>query len=231
VVPVDRRRDGGAEGDALRDRARRAEPHPRLPGLARLEPGLEMVGAADPVEAGRLAGGSLLQELVRPELLVRAGEVVARRHRDPPLASPRRSPAGAGRKRGSPRPPSNQGLSPLGGVRGPVVCAGGVTVRPQGWPVRTKESRIWRPIGRRRRAGGRKRSCRPCAEDVDRPARQRWPKWCASGSADPTSSCSDTRRASGPSVASRPTSRFRFRPTRSNRPHASRSGSPRTIAR
>src|SRR5262249_52187086 len=57
------------------------------------------------------------------------------------------------------------------------------------------------------------------------------PKWCARGSALTTSASLAIRRASRPSVSSSSTIRFSLRSTRSNRPRARISGSPRTIAR
>jgi hypothetical protein len=57
------------------------------------------------------------------------------------------------------------------------------------------------------------------------------PKWCAGGIAPRTSASFATRRASGASEASSETRRFLLRSTRSKRPRAMRSGSPRTSAR
>ena len=57
------------------------------------------------------------------------------------------------------------------------------------------------------------------------------PKLCGCGIVAATSGSSATRRASGPSDSSPSTITLRFRSTRSKRPCASTSGSPRTIAR
>src|SRR5207253_8452419 len=53
-----------------------AEPDPGLAGLAGLPPGLKVVRAGDPVEAGLLARDGLLEQLARVVLLVHAAEEV-----------------------------------------------------------------------------------------------------------------------------------------------------------
>src|SRR5205085_12676801 len=62
---------------ALRGLAGGAEPHPGVAGLAALPPGLEVVAAADAVEAGALGLDRLAQQVVGRELLVRAEVEVA----------------------------------------------------------------------------------------------------------------------------------------------------------
>jgi hypothetical protein len=77
VVALEPDRDGGADRDALGRLGRGPEPDPCVAGLASFPPGLKVVAAADPVEAGALARDCLLEEVGRRELLVRAAEEVA----------------------------------------------------------------------------------------------------------------------------------------------------------
>ena len=56
-----------------------------MAGLAAVPPRLEVVAAFESVEAGPLAGDRLLQQVVRPELLVREAEVVL--HHAPPFTA------------------------------------------------------------------------------------------------------------------------------------------------
>src|SRR5205085_4318386 len=77
VVARTGRRDGRAQRHARGRLADGPEPHPRVSGLARLPPRLEVVRAGDAVEARLLGLDGLLQEVVGWELLVCASEEVA----------------------------------------------------------------------------------------------------------------------------------------------------------
>ena len=88
---------------------------------------------------------------------------------------------------------------------------------------RDRDDRAQRPGGQRRRdraptrgsgSSGRAEYTEASLASASRLSRQRCPKWCARGSAAPTSS-SATRRASAPRVSIEATRMLRFSPTRS----------------
>ena len=85
VIPLQRGGDGRPDRHLLGGLRRRAEPDPGMAGLAAVPPRLEVVAAFESVEAGPLAGDRLLQQVVRPELLVREAEVVL--HHAPPFTA------------------------------------------------------------------------------------------------------------------------------------------------
>jgi len=76
VIALEGDRDRRPDRHALRSLGGRAEPDPGLAGMARLPPGLKVVGAGNPVEAGPLACDGLLEQLPRVVLLVHATEVI-----------------------------------------------------------------------------------------------------------------------------------------------------------
>ena len=74
VVAVHERRDARADRQPPGRLPGRAEPDPRVAGLAAGPPRREVVRAREPVEPGVLGGHGLAQQLARSELLVRGAE-------------------------------------------------------------------------------------------------------------------------------------------------------------